>query len=268
MKVSSLNVNLNPDVWKALLPEKPVIPKNTIWDSFPQNNLITGLLPQIQSIKMNWIQLKMAMINGEKVSEQEAHEYSEYLAYPSNEIKLLANQIVEPTDDNDTKAHKILLWVQENLQYVSDSKQYKTPEYWATPMETLKSMKGDCEDGAFLIHSLMLNAGIPWDRIKTYGGEVWAGVNAPTGGHGWAAYMRESDDEWVVLDWCYYANQKPIDERTAMRDDLKYIDDWFYITEHETVMTTYVNTLRDKLAAYSWCPRTHFVEGQRVNIMV
>jgi predicted transglutaminase-like cysteine proteinase len=257
---------MNPDVWKALLPDTTVIPKKTIWDGLPKaNRTMVDLLPTVQKIKMNWIQLKLAMINGEKVEDTEAHEYSEYLAFPSKEIEWLANQIVDPGDSNDVKAHKILLWVQENLEYVSDDKQYKTPEYWAKPLETLKSMKGDCEDGAFLIHSLMLNAGIPWEQIKTYGGEVYAGPNAPNGGHGWTVYQRESDDEWVVLDWCYYPNQKEVGERTPMKDDLRYIDDWFYITEHETVMTTYVNTIRDKLAAYSWNRVNRFVEGQRVD---
>jgi len=259
--------NLSPDVWKSLLPQTPAVPNNTIWDSLPQRNLIVDLLPQIHKIQMNWIQLKLSMINGEKVDETEAHEYSKYLDYPSKEIEWLANQIVEPTDDNDTKAYKIMRWVQDNLEYVSDDRQYHTPEYWALPMETIQSMKGDCEDGAFLMHSLMLNAGIPWDRIKTYGGEVYAGPNAPNGGHGWTVYQRETDDEWVVLDWCYYPSEKPIDERVPMRDDLKYIDDWFYITEYETVMTDFVNTIRDKLAAYSWQKKTSFVAGQRVNIM-
>jgi len=265
--LNSLKVNLSPDVWESLLPSTPVVPKSTIWDSVPTKDLITNLLPQVYAIRMNWIQLKLAMVNGEKVNEAEANEYSQYLDYPSKEMKFLAEQIVDPTDDNDTKAWKITVWVQKNLEYVSDDKQYRTPEYWAMPMETISSMKGDCEDGAFLIHSLMLNAGIPWDQIKTYGGEVYAGVNAPTGGHGWTVYKRETDDEWVVLDWCYYANDKPIDERTPMREDLRYIDDWFYINEYETVMTDFVNTIRDKLAAYSWKKTTSFVAGQRINIM-
>jgi transglutaminase-like putative cysteine protease len=263
MKVNS--VGISPDVWKSLLPESPVVPKSTIWDSFPKNDLLTDLMPQIQKLKMNWIQLKLAMINGETVAKEESHQYSEYLAFPNKELQWLAEQIVSPGNGSDVKAAKIVKWVQDNITYVSDDKQYKTPEYWATPMETLKSKKGDCEDGAFLIHSLLLNAGIPWERVKTYGGEVYAGLNAPNGGHGWTAYLRETDNEWVVLDWCYYPNQDAVSERKPMKDDLKYIDDWFYITEHETVMTSYVNTIRDKMVAYSWKPQTHYIEGQRVN---
>jgi len=54
--------------------------------------------------------------------------------------------------------------------------------------------KGDCEDGAFLVHSLLLHAGVPYDRIGTYGGLVESGEGAATGGHAWTAYRRESDD--------------------------------------------------------------------------
>lgn len=260
-------VNLSPDIWKNILPTTPVVPNNTIWDNFPQKDIITGLLPQIQALKLNWIQLKLSMMNGEKIEDPVlANEYAQYLDYPSKEIANLAARIVDPNDSDDVKAYKILSWVQDNLKYVSDRVNYGMNEYWTTPMETLKKMSGDCEDGAFLIHSLMLNAGIPWERIRTYGGDVYAGVGASTGGHGWTAYQRETDNEWVVLDWCYYPNTKEISERTPMKDDMKYVDDWFYINEYSTVETPYANKVRNPAMAYSSVKTMKFVEGQRVSL--
>ena len=267
MNVNS--VNLSPDIWKSLLPTTPVVPNNTIWDSFPKSDIVTSLLPQIQAMRMNLIQLKLSIINGETVDDPIlANEYAQYLDYPSKEMKNLAAVIVDSSDTNDVKAYKILLWVQENIPYISDRKNYGMDEYWTTPVETLKKMSGDCEDGAFLIHSLMLNAGIPWERVRTYGGEVMVGTAAETGGHGWTAYKREIDDEWVVLDWCYYPNQEPVDERTSMSKDMKYIDDWFYINTYATVETPYANKVRNPaVMAYDWSPTRKFIEGQRVNIM-
>jgi predicted transglutaminase-like cysteine proteinase len=43
---------------------------------------------------------------------------------------------------------------------------------WALPTMTVESGQGDCEDGAFLIQSLALHAGVDPDRLRTYGGIV------------------------------------------------------------------------------------------------
>jgi hypothetical protein len=89
----------------------------------------------------------------------------------------------------------------------------------------------NCEDGAFLVHSLLLHAGIPYNRIRTYGGLVKAGEGAPLGGHGWTAYKRESDDEWVVLDTAYYPNMKHVDDRRLMKYDSRYVDNFFWFNK-------------------------------------
>lgn len=270
--MQSNSVNLNPDTVKDLLPSKPVMPKKNIWDSpiKPRNGvspLVNNLLPNVNKIKMNWIQLKMSFIDGKVIEQKDdpVHDYAEFLAYPNKVIENLANRIVEPGDSNDVKAYKILMWVQDNIEYKSDIENYGRTEWWTTPMETLDRMSGDCEDGAFLIHSLMLNAGIPWDRIRTYGGEVFAGAGAATGGHGWTSYMRELDDVWVVLDWCYYPNDKLVSERQPMSEDKKYIDDWFYIDTHAYVETPFANKVRNPMSAYDWSPRREFIKGQRIS---
>lgn len=270
--MNSTQINLTPDVVKNLLPNKPVMPQKNIWDSAikPKGGtspLVNNLLPNVNKIKMNWIQLKLSFIDGKTINQADdpVHDYSEFLAYPNKNIENLANKIVGPGDSNDVKAHKILLWVQDNIEYKSDIKNYGVSEWWTTPTETLDRMSGDCEDGAFLIHSLMLNAEIPWERVRTYGGEVFAGAGAPAGGHGWTAYQREIDDSWVVLDWCYYPNQKTVAERTPMSEDRKYMDDWFYIDSHAYVETPYANKVRNPALAYDWSPRKEFVKGQRLN---
>lgn len=129
-------------------------------------------------------------------------DYRQYLQLGNQQIKNLVRTIVATGDTNDQKAEKILKWVTENITYTSDTDQYHLGEYWAKPTETLKSRRGDCEDGAFLIQSMALAAGIPVDRLRTYGGLVKAGTAAPLGGHAWTIYKRETDNQWVDLDWC------------------------------------------------------------------
>jgi len=118
---------------------------------------------------------------------------------------------------------------------------------------TVNLKKGDCEDGAYLLGSLMLNAGVDPNRVRIYGGFVSAGTNASTGGHAWVAYKREVDNQWVALDWCYYPTDATINDRITLKADQKYINDYFYITAFGTVDASYMNSLRAK-TAYSQKP--------------
>jgi transglutaminase-like putative cysteine protease len=226
--------------------------------------LVDSLLPNIHQIKMNYLSLRIAEVDG----REEENDYGMYLQYPNAEIKALALSIVEPSDTNDEKAYKIMRWVQDNIQYRSDIESYGLLEFWVLPTVTVKKGYGDCEDGAFLIHSLMLNAGVPWNRVRTYGGIVVAGVGASTGGHGWTAYKREIDDEWVVVDWSYYPSQDPIDERVPMPEDERYIDDYFYVNVVETVESPIANNVKNPpaLAGYSNRSTFAYTKGQRVDI--
>lgn len=167
------------------------------------------------------------------------------LQYPNDKLKKLALTIVSPSDPNDVKMQKITAWVVKNIQYRTDDENYGHEELWAAPVMTLAKGSGDCEDGAFLIHSLALNAGVPANRLRTYGGLVKAGVGAATGGHGWTAYLRETDHEWVVFDFSYYPNALPAGSRPLMSEDKRYIDDYFYMTLSEYVTTEYTNRVRE-----------------------
>jgi hypothetical protein len=113
-----------------------------------------------------------------------------------------------------------------------------------------------------LIHSLALHAGIPPERLRTYGGLVYADPwGATTGGHAWTTYKRETDDEWIITDWCYWTTDIPIAERQPMTDDMKYIDDFFYIQATRTVETPYTNEVRNPigLVRYAAMPRGAFI---------
>lgn len=129
-------------------------------------------------------------------------------------------------------------------EYVSDLEQYTENELWALPSMTLDSRQGDCEDGAFLMHSLALHAGIPSERLRTYGGIVTTSDGLGIGGHAWTAYQREVDNEWIIADWCYWATDRPLSERNPMRSDFKYLDDFFFVQATKTVETPYTNRVR------------------------
>ena len=174
-----------------------------------------------------------------------------WIQYPNKIIKRLSLKIVHPLDSDDVKMEKIHRWVVENIEYMSDQDQYGYPELWVPPIMLLRTRKGDCEDGAFLIMSLGLNAGVDPKRLRMYGGFVDAGRGAPSGSHGWLAYRRESDNEWVALDFSYYPDLGPMDYKTPLKDDMKYVDDYFFFTNHYIVVTENTNRIRNPDVYYS-----------------
>lgn len=222
---------INDLIVQNLFPQSSsVIPKSSLIDLFKssiyKDNDLSSILNSKFDLKYNNTYNPSGKLN--------SIDYREYIQVNNLQVKKKALEIVNPTDSNDVKAEKILKWVQENFTYVSDIEQYKQDEYWAYPTESLQTLKGDCEDGAFLIHSLMLASGIPYERIRTYAGYVEAGINAPFGGHAWTIYKRESDNNWIELDWCYYPEKTPISERDSFEEDNKYVDAWWWMNALNT----------------------------------
>jgi len=112
-------------------------------------------------------------------------------------IETQVKKIVGADNRNDLKVYKIEKWVRDNIKYHSDNKQFNMNERWTLPMETLQRKKGDCEDGAILIMSFAVTAGVPRDRLRLY-----APIALPVGElHASVAYQREFDDKWVWVEW-------------------------------------------------------------------
>jgi hypothetical protein len=134
----------------------------------------------------------------------------------------------KPTFDETALA--IQQFVVGTLQYKYDVDVNLVPEFWQFPFETLYSKVGDCEDGAILITSLCVNAGIPEWRVKVAAGAVQPKPTAPEGGHGYSIYLAD-DNEWRILDWCYYQdssipiNEKPLAKNGGQMNSYKGV--WF-----------------------------------------
>lgn len=132
-------------------------------------------------------------------------------------------------EDFEIAAHKIQRWIVRNLTYAGDDR-LGCSEYWLFPFETLGLLKGDCEDGAILISSLLLGI-LPKEhhwRVRVSGGWVKAGAGAAQEGHAWATLCRPKDNEWVPIDWCYYEDSDvSIDRKVLLKDRTEYIETWF-----------------------------------------
>jgi predicted transglutaminase-like cysteine proteinase len=135
------------------------------------------------------------------------------------------NNLVGKNDD-DTM-YRILMFVMKHLKYTGDEKTKGQKEFWQNPEDTVTLMKGDCEDGAILIKSLSLIAGIPDYKVRIAAGMVKGG------GHAYVLYLRD-DNTQCILDWCYWPNKKPIDARPKFADEKNYYDIWFSFNRNHT----------------------------------
>lgn len=111
----------------------------------------------------------------------------------------------------------------KHLTYVSDG----FIDNWQHPMITHKTRRGDCEDGAILIASILKASGVPQTRYKIVAGLV--NSNGRIGGHAYVIYRRDSGD-WITLDWCFnndshlpLGNRVPWQNKRAYLGIMKYI---------------------------------------------
>jgi len=134
---------------------------------------------------------------------------------------------------NDEIAYNALQWIIKNIKYTSDKTQYKMLEYWAFPFETMYHKKGDCEDGAILLASIMIKNGIPNWKIRVSAGMAFDPFHNKLEGHAYCTYYSEENDKWVVLDWCFFPNQLKVKDRKSYKENPYYKDIWFSFNEKE-----------------------------------
>ncbi|MHC1791445.1 transglutaminase domain-containing protein [Solidesulfovibrio sp.] len=119
-----------------------------------------------------------------------------------------------PAGDPDAMAGALLAVVAGRIAYVADA----GGDVWRCAVATLARGSGDCEDGAVLLHALLLAAGLPVDRIVTAFGRV--GVDRS--GHAWVAWRRLADDRWTVLDWTLGPGQGAVSGLPVLGDPGPY----------------------------------------------
>lgn len=139
-----------------------------------------------------------------------------------------ARAFIDRSFCDDQKAYLALQWVQKNIKYVSDKKQFGLPEFWQLPSETLSLKKGDCEDGAILMANFLTVLGVPSWKIR-----LTAGLTTAKEGHAWLTYYCSKTKRWVALDWCYHPSDLPIQDRLDYKDTGLYAKVWFSWTRDQ-----------------------------------
>lgn len=98
----------------------------------------------------------------------------------------------------DKRVWTVWKYVAENIEYRADEISQRKADFWQFPAETLALGKGDCEDCAFLLASLLLASGISPFCVRIVLGEL-TGEDGRKGGHSWVIYKHEKG-RWVVLE--------------------------------------------------------------------
>ncbi|NMC50965.1 MAG: transglutaminase, partial [Desulfovibrio sp.] len=90
-------------------------------------------------------------------------------------LSLLARTLAGELEDMDDRAAALLYGVSNLLTYVSDPESLDYGDQWTCAVATWFRGYGDCEDGAVLLHGLLLALGADTSRVVTVFGRVGAG---------------------------------------------------------------------------------------------
>jgi predicted transglutaminase-like cysteine proteinase len=161
-----------------------------------------------------------SFITGKNSSSTDA-EITSLLKCGDTWMESFAAMVVVPGDPDDV-ALVATQWVASNITYASDLATWGVADYWLDPRATLYYGVGDCEDGAFLTASIIINSGVDSSRVRVYIGETY-GV-----GHAWCMYQRMSDNQWVVMDWlegsAYWTTISDVNELTPLYDSIVLLE--------------------------------------------
>lgn len=103
-------------------------------------------------------------------------------------------------------------FVNDSVKYASDISHWGQEDYWATPLETLGSGKGDCEDYAILKYVSLRALGVDESQLRLMYVRALT-INEP---HMVLVYYPDPDSYPLVLD-NLTARILPANERTDLR---------------------------------------------------
>jgi hypothetical protein len=107
-----------------------------------------------------------------------------------------------PTTKNpgDFDKRAMIIWdhVAKKVEYRFDAKE-EHGDFWFFPSEVHTLSYGDCEDGSFLLASLLIGSGISPFNVRVVLGELLNGKNKSLGGHCWPMYKNEAG-RWCILE--------------------------------------------------------------------
>ncbi|GAA6133988.1 transglutaminase-like cysteine peptidase [Oceaniserpentilla sp. 4NH20-0058] len=109
------------------------------------------------------------------------------------------------------KLETINRYFNERLKFVSDETHWQKEDYWATPIESLASAAGDCEDYVIAKYFSLIQSGIPQEKLRI----TYVKAMKINQAHMVLAYYKAPKSEPLILD-----NLNPRILRASKRRDL------------------------------------------------
>ena len=179
--------------------------------------LLVGLGPSLTLGGLCWSSSAFA---SEHESGGSALEYG-------SELRILTwKRILESvrTASDQTKLEKINRYFNQ-LEFVPDAKRWGRSDYWATPVEFLKSGAGDCEDFAVAKYISLLQLGVPVDRLRL----VYALAVRRNEAHMVLAYFKTPQADPLILD-NLVADMRPASRRKDLLLVYSFNNDGLWLT--------------------------------------
>ena len=111
-------------------------------------------------------------------------------------LELWKSLITMGTDWSDQQRLTVVNDFINELDFVEDIQQWSKDDYWATPLETLVSRGGDCEDFAIAKYFTLIAMGIEKDKMRL----TYAKTVATDEAHLVVTYHEKGSHEPLVLD--------------------------------------------------------------------
>jgi len=133
-------------------------------------------------------------------------EYKYEIAYPENPQRFIQpdcptiQQLASQLDSIEDAYY----WVAQNIFYVPDSS-LGSSEVWLYPSQTIQRKKGDCEDFAILLCSLIRAKGTPAEEVRVVAGLVPS--DGELVGHAWVELWYQGT--WLPLETTTRGPQPP-----------------------------------------------------------
>ena len=115
------------------------------------------------------------------------------------------------------------------LDFINDSDLWGKTDYWATPLQTLTSNGGDCEDFSIAKYFTLIAMGIPAERLRL----TYVRALELDQAHMVLTYYARPDSEPVVLD-NLVTDIKPSSQRTDLLPVYSFNDDGLWLAKSRT----------------------------------
>lgn len=139
-----------------------------------------------------------------KSRESPGYEYE--IVYPENPQQYIQpeNTVVQQLAGQLGAVEDCYYWVAQNIKYVPDYS-LGSAEYWLYPSQTIQRKRGDCEDFAILLCSLIRAKGTPAEEVRVVAGLVPS--DGELVGHAWVELWYK--ETWLPLEAATRGPQPP-----------------------------------------------------------